>query len=218
MIELKSMRPLVEYDDVSSDTLSDESEMSGSVVSSRVTPEKELKKPERHVSPATAIKAYKQFVDKNSPVVREKAVPFAGRHHHHDPVVEVKRSSHPPITYEEKYRSPSVHSVRETREPREPLPQPLPPAVPPRRKRSRTPEPPRAYRMVSNEHLQSSSPPPRSAKKRRSGSPREIRERRPPSPDRRYIRSPTSPPFPRAKPTFSLSRSRSPPPRKKKSR
>lgn len=205
VIELKSIRPLVEYDDVSSDSLSEES---GSV-SSRVTPEKELKKPDRHVSPATAIKAYKQqFVDKNSVSVRADKMGSSYRHHRQ--FAEEKRpSSHTSLNYEEKYGHHGHNNVRETREPT---------VVPVRRKRSRTPEPPRAYRT---DRLQSStSPPPRTTKRRRSGSPREVREKRlPASPERRYIRSPSPSFYSRVKVPFTPSRSRSrSPPLFKKSR
>lgn len=196
-IEVKALRPLVEYDDVSSDTLSEESE---SPVSSRVTPEKELKKPDRHVSPATAIKAYKQqYVDKGSPSVREKLVGYRHHHHHHRNNFNDEKRTHSQNYESDKYHH--LHTARETREPS--------PVVTVRKKRSRSREPPRAYRNQNERIQSSSSPPARTTKRRPSISPREGRDRRFQSPDRPYIRSPSPLMYSRVKHSLSMSRSRS---------
>lgn len=176
-IEMKSARPLVEYDDVSSDTLSEESgeTMSGSVVSSRLTPEKHIKKDDRHISPASAIKAYKQFSDSRhsdkhsrSPSLRENKQ-YGGamiqsssssnsssrhsRRHHREKNSESREHSNSQLILDDDVVKTPDRRSRSHRSPNastfderyKPVVRPEV-VVPNRRKRSRTPEPPKAYR------------------------------------------------------------------------
>ncbi|GAB6033576.1 Cyclin-dependent kinase 12 [Chamberlinius hualienensis] len=233
-IEMKSARPLVEYDDVSSDTLSEESgeTMSGSVVSSRLTPEKHVKKADRHVSPATAIKAYKQLSDsrhsdkhsRSSPSIRESkhhssssAVVHTSssnssnrhsrRHHHREISNESREHSSQLIVAEDlvktperrsrSHRSPNTSSGYDERYKHVPVVVRAEVVVPSKRKRSRTPEPPKAYRN-DRASTPPTSPPRNSSSRKRPRTPsvsRETKDRRLQSPnERRYaFRSPSLP-------------------------